>query len=643
MDNFKVTFQPSNVSATARRGTRLLDAAAEVGVLIETPCGGQGRCGRCLVKVEQGTVGNRDNPHLSIQQLREGWVLSCVATVDGDVVVTVPAPAEREKAAEGTAASRSETAVACEWPLRPAVRQLSLQVPKPSLEDNASDVDRLRRAIEGQAEVKSLSIELPTLQKLAGVLRQEEWEITAGVELQDRDGQARLVDIWPGRRRRRLLGLAVDIGTTNVIIDLMVLQTGRFIDRVGTRNKQAMRGEDVISRIVYSERRGGLEELQQLVISTINELIDELARQHNFDPAEIGEMVVGANTTMTHLFLGLPPQSIRQEPYVPTARSFPVVTAAQLGLAMNPRASVYCIPSVAAYVGGDVTAGVLASCLYQAEKLSLFMDVGTNGELVLGNADWMATCACSAGPAFEGAGVSHGMRAIRGAIEDVRINSATLEPTIRVIGDAPPRGICGSGMISALAEMFLTGVINRAGRLDVGYVNERMGAATRARVGDHGGEYVIVWAKDSGTEQDIVLTEVDIGNLIRTKAAIYGGIAVIGKNLGIPLADIQEVLIGGAFGQHINVEEAIQIGLLPDLPWERFKFLGNTSAMGSRMVLLSTDARQKVEEIAGKMTYLELIADNSFMKEFTGGLFLPHTEIERFPSVEALFAETRHQ
>lgn len=641
MENFTITFQPSNTTAAVPRGTRLLDAAAQAGVVIETPCGGQGRCGRCLVRVERGRVSHRDNPHLLPQQIKEGWVLSCVATVDGDVVITVPAAAERERATAETAASRAEATITCDWPFYPAVRQLVLQIPAPSLEDNAADLERLRRVVEGQPDIKSLSVELPVLQKLATTLREENWQVTATVEVQNREGQARLADIYPGRTRRRLLGVAVDIGTTNVVIDLVGLKTGRFIDRVGTRNKQAIRGEDVISRIVYSERRGGLEELQQLVMATINELLDELAREHNFQTSEIDEMVVAGNTTMTHLFLGLPPRSIRQEPYVPTARSFPTVTATQLGLAIHPRAPVYCLPSVAAYVGGDITGGVLSSCLYRADKLTLFLDVGTNGEMVLGNADWMATCACSAGPAFEGAGVSHGMRAIKGAIEDVRINSSTLEPTIRVIGDAPPRGICGSGMLSALAEMFLTGVIDRAGRLDVAYVNEKMGAASRARVGEHGAEYVIVWAKDSGTEQDIVLTEVDISNLIRTKAAIYAGVAVMGKNLGIPLSDTREVLIGGAFGQHINVEEAIQIGLLPDLPWERFKYLGNTSAMGARMVLMSLDARRKAEEIAGKMTYMELIADSSFMKEFTGGLFLPHTEIERFPSVEALLSETR--
>jgi uncharacterized 2Fe-2S/4Fe-4S cluster protein (DUF4445 family) len=298
------------------------------------------------------------------------------------------------------------------------------------------------------------------------------------------------------------------------------------------------------------------------------------------------------------------------------------------------------MPVVAAYIGADITSGVLASGIYKADKLTLFMDIGTNGEIVLGNADWLMTCACSAGPAFEGSGVGVGMRATSGAIEDVRINSLTLEPTVEVIGDVAPEGICGSGMISVLAEMLVTGVVDRRGKINIPFVESKMKERSRARRGDRGGEYVIVWAEDSGTGKDIVLSEVDIDNLIRTKAAIYAGITSMTQKLGISTSDIEEVLIGGAFGQHINVEQAIQIGLLPDLPWDRFKFLGNTSAWGAFMVLLSRHARLETDSIAGKMTYLELIADNTFTNEFTSALFLPHTSMDTFPSVKELLEQS---
>jgi uncharacterized 2Fe-2S/4Fe-4S cluster protein (DUF4445 family) len=285
------------------------------------------------------------------------------------------------------------------------------------------------------------------------------------------------------------------------------------------------------------------------------------------------------------------------------------------------------LPGVASYVGADITAGVLSSKLLDSEDLKLFIDIGTNGETVLGTHEWMVSCACSAGPAFEGSGVLHGMRATLGAIEEVWISSSTYEPTYRVIGGGKPRGLCGSGLISLLGELFVTGVIDRSGtvKLDLD--------TPRVRQGDHGPEYVVAWGKETESGKDIVLTKVDVENLMRTKAAIYAGFTVLASKVGIDLNDVQQVLIGGAFGQYINVEKAIQIGLLPDLPWDRFHFLGNTAVLGAYMALLSRSAREQVGEIAGSMTYVELSADNTFYDAFTASLFLPHTEISRFPSV----------
>jgi uncharacterized 2Fe-2S/4Fe-4S cluster protein (DUF4445 family) len=305
----------------------------------------------------------------------------------------------------------------------------------------------------------------------------------------------------------------------------------------------------------------------------------------------------------------------------------PTMLARELGLKINPEATVDCLPNVASYVGADITAGVVSSGLAQADRLTLFMDVGTNGETVLGMADWLITCACSAGPAFEGAGVLHGMRATTGAIEEIWVNSQTLEPTYRVIGGGKPRGICGSGLISLLAEMFITGVIDKAGNVKL----DR--PTSRVREGEHGGEYVVAWADETETGQDIVITKVDVDNLLRAKAAIYAGFSVLASSVGVDLADVEQVLIGGAFGQYINVEKAVQIGLLPDMPWDRFRFLGNTSVRGAYMALLSRDARQQIADAARKMTYLELSADNAFYNEFTSALFLPHTDITKFPSV----------
>jgi uncharacterized 2Fe-2S/4Fe-4S cluster protein (DUF4445 family) len=297
-----------------------------------------------------------------------------------------------------------------------------------------------------------------------------------------------------------------------------------------------------------------------------------------------------------------------------------------VGLAIHPEAVVDCLPGVASYVGADISAGVLSSGVDDSEQVSLFLDIGTNGETVLGSHDWLVTCACSAGPAFEGAGVQHGMRATRGAIEEVWINSETYEPTYRVIGDAAPKGFCGSGLISLLAEMFLTGVIDKSGHFN------HMLPTERIRQGEHGWEYVVVWA-DEGAGKDISITYVDVDNLLRAKAAIYAGFEVLAEGVGFPLEAVERVLIGGAFGKYINVEKAVEIGLLPDMPWENFHFLGNTSVLGAYHALLDPKLRSRVDDIASRMTYIELSADNSFYEAFTSALFLPHTDMSRFPSV----------
>lgn len=636
---YRLDFQPSGKSIQVPEGTLIIDAAAQAGVTLDTPCGGQGRCGRCLAKVEKSSSGSfplQDNPHLTLQQKAEGWVLTCLTKVRDGLSLFIPPRKERERIVVQTAASRLATAVECQWTRYPEVNRVYLEMPLPSLEDNSSDLERMRAALSRQHSMENISMDVSLLRKLPAILREGQWKATATFEHLSRPGENHLLQLVPGKKTGPLLGLAVDIGTTNVVAELVEVVTGRVLGHASARNGQVRKGEDVISRIVYSEKAGALSELQGLALSTINSLLEELTKEQGIDSQDIQEMVVAGNTTMAHLFLGLEPKGIRYEPYTPVAMFFPVVRAGELGLNINPLAPVYCAPAVAAYVGGDITSGVLSSCLFQKKNLTLFLDVGTNGELVLGTGDWMTTCACSAGPAFEGAGVRSGMRATTGAIQEVRINSKTLEPTIITIDDAPPLGICGSGMISAVAEMLLTGVISRSGRINRDLASRKMGNGSRVREGEHGMEYVLAWAGQIGHGEDIVLTNVDINNIVRAKAAIYAGMATMARLVGISLKDVEEVLIGGAFGQHINVEQAIQIGLLPDLPWEKYRFLGNTSLQGARHMLLSKQARLQAEEAARKMTYLELIADNSFMNELTASLFLPHTDLSLFPSMKGI-------
>jgi uncharacterized 2Fe-2S/4Fe-4S cluster protein (DUF4445 family) len=346
-------------------------------------------------------------------------------------------------------------------------------------------------------------------------------------------------------------------------------------------------------------------------------------------PVDLVKATVVGNSTMIHLLLGIPAESIRLVPFITAVNHVPSLTAREVELNISPDATVDCLPGVASYVGSDITAGVLSSGLEETEKITLFMDVGTNGEIVLGSQEWLVTCACSAGPAFEGAGVGHGMRATKGAIEAVWINGETLEPTLRVIGGVKPLGVCGSGLIALLAELFLTGVIDKAGNFNFHL------ASPRIREGEHGWEYVICWGEATGHGKEVVITHVDVDNLLRAKAAIFAGFTVLAQSVGMSLDWIEQVLIGGSFGKYINVENAIQIGLLPDLPWEKFQFLGNTAVRGAYLALLDRQARRRVTEIASHMTYIELSADNTFYEAFMSALFLPHTDLARFPSVEA--------
>ena len=636
------TFHPGGQVVGVKAGTSLSDAIAAAGLQMNLPCGGQGRCGRCKVIVESGAVGLRAVSRLSSTELEQGYALACQSYVQSDVTIFVPPQEEmivRKLPSEKQTSKVIELPLKCDWVSQQDLRQLYLAIEPPSLMDNTTDFDRLKRALSQQHGVRDLWIDLPVLRKLAHALRDADWDVTAVLEMRTwaNGGPPRLLGIMPGDQTDQpLYAVAVDIGTTSNVVYLVEMKSGQVVDTAIEYNRQLSCGEDVISRIVYAKRKGGLEHLQRLVIQTINDNIEQICQRQGVESASIHKMTVAGNTTMMHLFLALWPEPIRREPYIPTVNHPPPVKARELGLHINPEATVDCLPGIGSYVGADITAGVLSSKMFATEKLTLFIDVGTNGEIVLGNDDWLISCACSAGPAFEGSGVHSGMRATMGAIEEVWVNASTYEPTYRTIGNAPPQGICGSGIISLLAEMFVTGVTDKAGK-----INQDLDTP-RIRKGEHGMEYVIAWKEETRSKRkDIVITEVDTSNLIRAKAAIYAGFSVLVRSVGLELADVEQVLIGGAFGKHIDVEKAIQIGLLPDMPWDRFHFLGNTSALGAYTALLCPDLRQEVIGIASKMTYLELSADNTFYDEFTKALFLPHTDMAAFPAV-ARVLEGRH-
>ncbi len=632
MATHRVIIHPAEKAVEVPTGTLVSEAIRQAELEIAQPCGGQGRCGRCAVIIEGEGARRRSAIRLSGDDLAAGYALACQTVIEGPITITIP---EQERIQRRLVTDLTARKVSLPFSYDPQsvqpLQALQISMPPPTLDDNLDDLARLQRALAAVG-FEQVDVPLPLLRRLSGALRAADWQPWL---LLERDtwarpaGPARLLDLSP--EPIQPMGLALDIGTTTVTAFLVDLTSGEVRTSAAEYNGQIARGEDVISRIVYASKGEGLQDLAERVRETVHTLLERIRRRTGVAPQQIHKVTVAGNTTMIHLFLGLPPATIRLTPYIPAVNHPPPFSAGEVGLGVHPLATVDCLPGVASYVGADITAGVLACGLAEAEALTLFIDIGTNGEMVLGTRDWMVTCACSAGPAFEGAGVVDGMRATTGAIEEVWVHSETFEPTIRVIGEAKPKGICGSGLISLLAELFVTGVVDRAGnfKLDLG--------TRRVRRGEHGPEYVVAWAEETEHGRDITLTKVDVDNLMRAKAAIFAGFSVLATSVGVDLAEVEQVLVGGAFGKYINVEKAIQIGLLPDLPWDRFHFLGNTAVQGVYRALLSRQERERVRQIAEAMTYVELSADNTFFEAFTAALFLPHTEIKRFPSVAEIW------
>jgi uncharacterized 2Fe-2S/4Fe-4S cluster protein (DUF4445 family) len=620
-------------------GTLVSEAAQLASAEIVQPCGGQGRCGRCIVQVTTGDVRRRSTLRLSAADVAEGYALACQSVIEGNVSISIP---PQEKIERRLATDRTVTEVETPADYDPTqvqtVRRVVLELSPPSMDDQTDDWSRIQAALRRQFQFAEITASLEQLRQVGRALREGDWTVSLVLDAETwdcPDCPARLLDIQPGQVPDDvpLWGVAIDIGTTTVTLWLVDLNTGEVHAQVADYNGQIARGEDVISRIIYASKNDGSIELRDRVLDTINTLLEQACKRAVAEPADVVKATIAGNSTMMHLLLGIPAESIRLTPFVTGVNQIPSLIARDVGLDIHPEGTVDCLPGVASYVGADISAGVLSSGLDDTELITIFIDIGTNGEIVLGNSEWLVTVACSAGPAFEGGGVQHGMRATRGAIEEVWINGETYEPTYRVVGGVKPRGICGSGLISLIAEMFLTGLVDKSGNVDTTLDTPRV------RDGDHGPEYVVTWAEDAGHGRDITISHVDIDNLMRAKAAIYAGFSVLADSVGVPLDAVEQVLVGGSFGKYINVEKAVEIGLLPDMPWDRFHFLGNTSVRGAYQALLDCRARARIKDIAARMTYIELSADNTFYEAFTSALFLPHTDLSRFPTVQAAIAQ----
>lgn len=646
MEYFKVKFLPASKEVKAKRGETILSSAIHAGVYLNSSCGGDGVCGRCKVVVKKGQFKTQPSGRISSEERKQGYVLACVTTIQDNLEVFIP-PETRldfDRISEEEARTHRLKGIYSEaaevdagkaiidetvFVHGPLATKLFLKIPPPNLEDTASDLERLYREIRRQRDIPIMQTGLTNIKRLGGMFRESGWQITA--TLGRRNQTTEIVMIQPGDTSKRNFGIAFDIGTTTVTGQLVDLNTKKILSTKATYNRQAVFGSDVISRIIYAGEADGLERLHHAVIDNMNDIIKELISEHRVSLNEIMGVMVAGNTTMMHLLLRVDPTYIRREPYVSTANFVPVIRASEAGIKVNPRGLMACIPGVSTYVGGDITAGVVACGMSESEDLTLLIDIGTNGEIALGNKEWLVCCAASAGPAFEGSGVTCGMRAARGAIQAVKIKDLEKACEIKVatIGKEQPKGICGSGYIDALAEMLKTGVVKKDGKIN------RDTKCKNVKEGPEGLEFVLVKKRESATDKDIVITEADIENLKRSKGAIFAAVSILVKKLGLTLDDIKKIYVAGGFGTSINVEKAIAIGLLPDIPREKFTFVGNSSLIGAREILLSYETMKKAEAIAKKMTYIELSVEPSYMDEYVASLFFPHTDTSRFPSVKA--------
>jgi uncharacterized 2Fe-2S/4Fe-4S cluster protein (DUF4445 family) len=623
-----VIFEPSGLKIEVSTGTVLLEAARKAGVYLTSICGGDGYCGKCKVSIDEGQFQSRPTTLLTPSEIQQNIVLACQTKVLSDLIVTVPkshslgagqilmdTDAERFSKLAGEAGAGV-------FEFDPLVRKLAVKMSAPTVHDNTADHERLYVAIREQVDSPVMQTGYRVLQRLSHNLRKENYEVA--VTIGRRGGTTELIEIEPGRRAKINYAVAVDLGTTTVVVHLVNLTNAETIDTEATYNSQITFGEDYIRRIIYAEEHDAFDEMQNRIVQDVNNLIVTVAERQRIDLHDITTIICSGNTAMIHFLLNLDSTRIRREPYIASASFIPPIRAAEVGIQINKRGLLYCLPSVAAYVGSDIVAGVLATRLRTKNGICLFADIGTNGEVVLGNKEWLICASSSAGPAFEGSGVKHGMRAGSGAIEKLKINIDG-EVEYQTIGDSHPAGICGSGLLDTLAELYMSSIIDRTGRFNTD-------GNSKVNQGDEGLQFQLVPAGNG--HQEIVITQADINNLIRSKAGVFAAISLLMEETQTKPEDLDAVYLAGGFGNFLNTKQAITVGMLPDVPLEKIQFVGNTSIAGAKTVLLSQKAMEAAEDIAGSMTYFDLMSHNKYMEEFIQASFIPHTDLSLFPSVK---------
>jgi len=626
-----VTFLPTYRKITVDPGTTILEAAQNAGIQMNVVCGGQGKCGKCVVFLKSGLASfdrEKYGRFFTPGELESGACLACQTVAEGDVQVLIP---------ESTLIQEQKIlmeSLGIETDLRPSVWKYALDLQPPTLEDPSPDLTRLLWGIQkkGGPVAEKIYAPLEVLRSIPAVLRDSRWKVTATVALVP--GGYRLINVEKGDTAASLYGAAVDLGTTTVVVYLRSLVDGKVLAVSSNYNRQISCGEDILSRVNYA-RKDGLARLQQLAAESINTALTTAANAAGIDREEIYEVVISGNTVMTHILMGIDPAYMIEEPYVPVVRRYLTASAHRLGIGVNANAGLFVFPAVSDFIGGDVVADILAAGMAERDEVSLLIDIGTNFEAVLGNREWMFSCAGAAGPALEGGEVLFGMRANPGAIEKISLDLETLDPEYETINRVKPRGICGSGLIDLIADLLRACVIDRTGRINTAIRSPRI------REGAHFPEFVVAWAKETAIGKDIVITENDVKSLIMSKASVLAACFTLMNAAGIRREEIASVYFSGAFGNYLNKEHAIIIGLIPEVPLSLIRNIGNGAVEGANIALIDRKKRKTVDDIARKIAYIELNAETSFMDEYTRATFLPHTDLSLFPDVEKLLNACR--
>ena len=635
----KVTFQiegGSPVIIEGNAGDNLLELARRANVAIDAPCSGNGSCGKCRVQLLEGELESIPSRHISQEEYDAGWRLSCNSKVVSDCTVLVPDIASAYQSRMKTADLSSPEELAIFENAKAAMeaggleftnsfRAVQLEMAAPSEDDTMPDIERLQWAAREALGVETVAVPYAVMVKLAATLRENDFRVCLKGRLEG--DTFRSMEICP-YDNTAIVGCAIDIGTTTVTMVLTDLTSGKLLAKGSSGNGQIRYGADVINRIIEQSRPGGKKKLQDAIVKeTLTPIIANLCKTAGISARDILRLTIGANTTMNHLLIGVDADPVRMDPYIPSFFGWEGLLAGDLKLPANPLAPVVIAPNIGSYVGGDITAGTLATMMWDRDEMTLFIDLGTNGEIVFGNRDFLMSCACSAGPAFEGGDISCGMRATDGAIEAAVIDKATMEPQLTIVGDAgqKPVGICGSGIIDIISELFRTGIINARGQ----FIRE----GERVKRDQHGmGRYVLAFPEDSETGREVSINEVDIDNFIRAKGAIFSGIDTLLQSVDMTPDCIDTVMVAGGIGSGINMKNAVNIGMLPDVELEKYQYIGNSSLTGAYAMVMSDGAVEKCHEVGANMTYLELSTYPGYMDSFVAACFLPHTDARLFPS-----------